>query len=292
MLYTVLTVSVCVFLLVVNQAEMLLAQQATERARLQFDVASLKPVQRSMLASMVEGVSDMLPAGNLPLLDPGRLHIQGWSLRHLVATAYRVRTYRVSGPGWIDDAYFDIVAKLPDGSKPDEAHEMLQALLAERLKLQLHRAAREVGGFALVVGKHGAKLQESAPSATTGGAKTPAESVEYNKEQMQEGLKALRARMQDQRGNKERMTGIARFTDFTTTQLADQLSRMLGRPVVDETGLTGKYNMEIETSHTQDDTYVQTILSAVEKFGLKLITRKVPQEFLVIDSVSKTPTAN
>jgi hypothetical protein len=76
--------------------------------------------------------------------DPGRVRIQGWTLRHLIAAAYQVRIDQISGPAWMQDRYFDIEAKMPEGAKADQAHEMLRELLAERFGLALHRARRRM----------------------------------------------------------------------------------------------------------------------------------------------------
>jgi uncharacterized protein (TIGR03435 family) len=87
------------------------------------------------------------------------------SLKDLIATAYRVKSFQISGPDWLNDITqrFDIVATMPDGAPVAQAPEMLQTLLAERFKLKLHRDMKEHPVMALVLGKDGAKLQESAP---------------------------------------------------------------------------------------------------------------------------------
>jgi uncharacterized protein (TIGR03435 family) len=78
----------------------------------------------------------------------------------------------------------------------------------------------------------------------------------------------------------------------TLAEFAESPGRMAGGPVVDETGVTGKYNFSIETGSGTDDDPGQTGFEAVEKLGLHLAPRKVPVDILVIDNVSRTPVAN
>jgi uncharacterized protein (TIGR03435 family) len=74
-------------------------------------------------------------------------------------------------------------------------------------------------------------------------------------------------------------------------ELSAQLVRFVGAPVIDETGLTGEYKVNIDT-WSNPDVPGGTIFDAVEKLGLKLEPRKVTVETVVVDQVSKTPTAN
>jgi len=122
------------------------AQPVDANAKFQFDVASVKltqPDNQARAAALLR-LTDMMPAGMIPMPDPGRVRIQGWTLRHLIAAAYRVRADQISGPVWIQDQNFDIEAKLPEGAKTDQAHEMLQELLAQRFGLVFHREARDL----------------------------------------------------------------------------------------------------------------------------------------------------
>ena len=95
--------------------------------------------------------------------DAARVDIGFLSLADLLRIAYRVKPYQISGPDWMATQRFDIQAKMPDGSSTDQVPEMLQALLAERFKLALHRDATEHPVYALIVGKSGSKLKESPP---------------------------------------------------------------------------------------------------------------------------------
>ncbi len=94
-----------------------------------------------------------------------RVDIRFMSLYNLVVTAYRIKPHQLSGPDWMRSQRFDIAAKIPDGVSKDQVPEMLQALLAERFKLSIHRDSKDQSVFALVVGRNGSKLQRSAPQA-------------------------------------------------------------------------------------------------------------------------------
>ena len=66
---------------------------------------------------------------------------------------------QISGPGWIQSERYDISAKTAGSASNEQLKLMLQALLASRFKLALHREKKELPVYALVVGKHGSKLQ-------------------------------------------------------------------------------------------------------------------------------------
>ncbi len=77
-------------------------------------------------------------------------------------TAYDVKEYQVSGPGWLDTERYDILVKLPAGATKEQVNVMWQSLLAERFGLMLHHEPKEFQVEELVVGKNGAKLKETA----------------------------------------------------------------------------------------------------------------------------------
>ena len=87
------------------------------------------------------------------------------SLADLIRVAYRVKPYQLSGPDWMTAERFDVLAKMPEGATREQVPEMLKALLAEPFKLAVHRESKEHAVYALVVGKGGPKLKESAPDA-------------------------------------------------------------------------------------------------------------------------------
>ena len=156
---------------------------------------------------------------------------------------------------------------------------MLQCLLEERFGLKVHRGTQTEQGFALVIGKGGPKLKP---------AETPLTS-----EQRQERLAANRKRIEEMRQEGTPLNGLRtlRMPSVTADGLADSLAVFAEASVVDETGLTGKYSVVIET-WKNPDVPGGTIFDAVEKLGLKLEARKITVDTIVVDHVSRAPTAN
>lgn len=264
----------------------LFATLAITLAAQQFEVASVKlaadPPGPQLAMAMARNAGMMPPT--IARADSGRVRMKNMTLRLLIAAAYRLRADRVTGPSWMDDNFFDVEATMPAGADKDQAHEMLQALLVERFGLAFHRETKELSGYALGVGKNGPKLQEAAPPAPVDESLTPEERSRKMMAQLQERM----------RTNGPRIAGGSRynFNSTTTSQLADRLTGIVGSPVSDETALTGKYAVEIVIHPATDDLPEQTIFSELERMGLKLTPRKIQAEFLIVDKVSKTPTAN
>jgi len=275
----------------------LAAAAQTPAPKLQFEVASVKPSQQGEgnLMMMMSRMLDMMPPGMIPMPDAGLVRIKVMPLRHLIAAAYRVRADKIFGPSWMAETYFDVEAKLPARAKKENANEMLQALLTERFGVELHRETRELPGFALIVGKSGPKMEEAVPAK----AELEPASPEDAKERQEARIKAMQDQMRQRMQERERSGGpphpgmsTSNWTSITMSAFAEQLARMANGPVVDETGLTGKYKVSVQTWRGTDDDPEQTIFQAVEQLGLKLAPRKVSAEIIVVDKASKTPTEN
>jgi len=241
----------------------------------EFEVATVKPSAAMSLDPNRAKAMAMLfvvrPPGLIEMVDPGRVRMTNYSLLDLIAAAWRVRATRLSGPGWMADQRFDVEAKVPDGTPRGQVNEMLQALLAERFGLRLHQETRTLSGFALVAAKSGPKLKIPEPVVPTSQLPFP---VPKPPSDLRRGGSHFH------------------FTRMTMESLCNFLSTKTNGPVIDMTGLTEQYDIELETwPDTPDDPGV-TIFEAVERLGLKLESRKVPIETLVVDQVAKTPAAN
>jgi uncharacterized protein (TIGR03435 family) len=186
-------------------------------------------------------------------------------LKALIANAYNLKTYQITGPAWLATERFDIEAKMPDGASQDDAPKMLQALLMERFKLAAHRDNSERPVLALVVGKEGPKLKESPPpepidenaplkpgerkiETPDGPVRTLRNSDGSTTINMgKKGAMTLRTDMQAQ-------TITMESSSVTMAGFADQLTSLLqmgggdARPVVDMTGLKGNYQVAVEFS--------------------------------------------
>ena len=168
-------------------------------------------------------------------------------------------------PSWIESECYEISAKAAgDGSLGnDQLRLLLQNLLSQRFHLVLHRKEKEFSGYALIVAKDGPRLD-----ATKGGPATG-----------RMGSAGLRAR------------------NMPMNSLSTMLVHSVGAHVIDETGLTGRYDIDLSfapnASSGDTDSTLPSIFTALqEQLGLKLISKKIPVEILVIDHVEKIPTEN
>ena len=236
--------------------------------------------------------------------DGGMLRYNNASLKDCIRTAYRVKDFQIQGPDWLASTRFDIVAKLPDGSSTDQIPEMLQSLLADRFKLELHRDTKEHAIYAMVVAKGGPKLK--AAEVPTGGAATPQGSP--GRGGMPPGAMLM--------GMSPDGAHI-KASSATLATVAEMISRFSERPVVDMTGIQGQYDFDLVFSpetmrgmpgggrgqmiqsgggdHAPTDTPAEpagSIYESVQRYGLKLEPRKAPMEALIVDHVEKTPTEN
>jgi uncharacterized protein (TIGR03435 family) len=227
-------------------------------AQSQFEVASIKPSQTGSLdregnrRESVDTSADGLTMRNV-------------SLTSCVRWAYGVQASQVSGPAWLDTERFDVVAKGAGPASEDQLRLMLQALLADRFKLTLHRDSKVMSSYELTVAKSGPKLQKSAGEGKSGHSGN--------------GLKAT-------------------FEKTSMPELAEHLSAIVRAPVADRTGLNERFEFAMDFSGffvpgaTLDDlpAFVNGAIQA--QLGLKLELRKAPVEILVIDHAERVPSEN
>ncbi len=131
-----------------------------------FEVASVKPADPQPMGKMMIGVG----------CDKQRCTYTNVNLKLLLSEAYKLKQNQISGPSWLDTERFDILAKIPDGVAETQVPAMLQALLAERFQMTLHKETRDTAIYALLVGKGGPKMEkvEDAPDAPPGDGPRPA----------------------------------------------------------------------------------------------------------------------
>jgi uncharacterized protein (TIGR03435 family) len=207
--------------------------------------------------------------------DPERGTWTNTPLRVLITNAYRVQSDQLlGGPDWIRSERWDIEAKTEGATTTQQKFRMLQPLLEDRFKLKVHRETREMPEYRLVIAKRGSKLRE------------------FKKEDgdtRQMGTRIGRGLID------------AHGTEFN--ELTFFLRSELGRPVVDATGLTGKYDFKLDwvpdesqpnsggDAPPPDATGASIFAAIQEQLGLKLEAMKGPVEVLVIDHVEK-PSEN
>jgi uncharacterized protein (TIGR03435 family) len=273
----------------------MLAQPAIPKV--QFEVAS---VRRSPLDRPSGGVR----------IDGSQVHIGSLPFREYVARAYRVRLAQVNGPDWIGSERFDLDAKLPAGANVSQLPDMLQALLADRFGLKLHREQKELPVFALVVGKPPLKMKESAPVPEgTAKAEAPVDVA------VASGATAISVDLG--RGASYSFAYSGRFDGhrMTAELIASTLERFSDRPVLNGTDLHGVYDFVLDLA-SEDAQVVglqaavnagvplppqalrvldgggQPLVGAVEQLGLRLESRKAPVDIVIIDEARRTPTDN
>jgi uncharacterized protein (TIGR03435 family) len=234
--------------------------------------------------------------------SPGTFTAENARVRQLISVAYRVRLFQVvGGSGWIDSDRYDITAKMKveaDQTTPKtleqtsaEMAAMLQSLLEDRFGLKIHREMQDLPLYRLTVAKAGTKMLVSNC--------TP---LVFN-QPIAPGAKLCRGVHMGANGVNRTLEGDG--ADMPT--LTNFLANITGRKVVDESGLTARFDFHLEwvpdeavapPSGADDptspplDVKGASLFTAVEQqLGLKLDSGKGPVEVIVIDRVEK-PSAN
>jgi uncharacterized protein (TIGR03435 family) len=286
-----------------------------------FEVAAIRPASFPTPETMRSGKFNAGMKINGLSLDFGFV-----TLADLIPYAYRVKSFQVTGPSWMRESRWNIVAKLPEGSSQDQAPEMIQALLAERFKLTIHREKREQPVYELIVGKGGPKLE---PPASEDDAKQDPPGPFPGGPPFGGPMGATGARISPGQNCAMHME----LNKSTMSAFADTLTPFLDRPVVDQTGLKDDYKitldlpMEVMFAMMQNqgrgggpgggpggpgggprgggpppgcpdpgtaasDASSAPIFQAVQHLGLKLQPKKTPFDTIVVDHLEKTPTDN
>jgi uncharacterized protein (TIGR03435 family) len=204
-------------------------------------------------------------------MNNGFLIVHNLALRACIAAAYGVRRADVIGPEWMDKARFDIKARAFGANRSSPALKMYQALLEERFHLRVHSGTRSADGFELTAANHEILLRDIGPK------------------QADRPIFAA--------GQRAGATHIVAARGMTMAMLADALSTRLNAPVVDKTGTTDYFAVNLEFRSVQlNSAYAEhglpTISSALEKAGLRLESAKVDVPTVIVDSIDKDPTAN
>jgi uncharacterized protein (TIGR03435 family) len=270
-----------------------------------FEVAVIKP-SLPMAQAM-----PLLREGKLKVgisIDKARVDMGFVTITDLIVEAYKVKPHQISGPDWLSMERFDVQAKLPDGAAEEQVPQMLRTMLADRFGLRAHTESRERSAYGLVIGKNGPKLQPSTlppdPEPEKGLATlTPSAGGTVTSS----GGPAGPTRMTMGR------TGIQMvMLKAKISALADVLTSILGKPVVDRTGLTGYYQIALDipqedvqnvaralgmggpsaAAGVPTDPGGSSLFQAVEQFGLRLDSRREQIDTLIVDHIEKLPTAN
>ena len=224
--------------------------------------------------------------------DPAQYSFNQSTLLDLIGIAYHVRPFQISSGTPLDQEHFDLLAKVPPGASVDQFRLMMRNLLVERFHLKLHIDQKEFSAYELRVARTGSKLKES------GGTQEfePAANDEFPTPPPYGGV-ARRFTVVDgyvitrMRGWQATMPVIARWLEIPNEP-----------PIVDRTGLAGKYDFTLEFTHELPGAPIDSagppppipdLFGAVRlQLGLQLIRGTLPFDYLVIESVDRRPTEN
>jgi len=234
-----------------------------------FEVATIKPVEHEAKSSRY-----------ITMQGANRFVEKDYTLKLLIAAAYNLNAKEIAGgPAWIESDHYDIVAVTPGEVRPthDEQMAMLRNLLADRFKLTFHREQKEFSIYELEVAKGGPKLKASTASAD---APVALISTVYP----------------------QRMVLPAR--NATMSDLVSLMQRaMLDRPVVDKTGISGRFDFDLEWAPDETqfggevpiasaDAPTAPLFTAIQQqLGLKLEATRGPVDALIVDEAER-PSEN
>jgi uncharacterized protein (TIGR03435 family) len=232
-----------------------------------FEVATIKPTAPGAQGRWIR------------MLSGHEFEAKNHALKTLLAAAYNVSPRAISGgPSWVDADHYDILAKTPGEARPNlnEQMAMLRELLSERFHLSFHREQKDLQIFALTVAKSGSQLKD--PAITS---------------DMPPLLFVVMPQL-------IRLPG----RNATMAELASVMQRAaLDHPVLDRTGLTGRYDFDLEFTPDEtvfggtlgrgaDDAAKPGLFAALQQqLGLRLEATRGPVEMLIIDRVER-PSAN
>ena len=204
----------------------------------------------------------------------GRFTARATTVKLLIEWAYGIMPWQhSSGPSWLDDDRYDVIAKAAGNATDAEIKRMLQTLLVERFKLKFHHATREAPVLVLGLGKTPPKLFPPKPGEVRSLVVTPSNSED-----------------------KKITTWHAVATRFSFDQLNQTFARQLGRTIVNQTGLEGDFDFTLdflpdeERPNPLDPAIIMSALR--DQLGLTVKAERGPVDYLVIDSLEKVAAGN
>jgi uncharacterized protein (TIGR03435 family) len=226
-----------------------------------FDVASIRQIREVQAGGY---------GSEKIVVNPGSVMMHNVRFRAAIRWAYDLKEYQVSAPAWMgspgyqgrDLARFEIAAKASEGTRAGELRRMMQALLAERFHVALHRETKEIQVFVLSTGKVKPGLKPADDSTSESSASGHDASFTMHH------------------------TSLAEFAEF--------LAGPLHTPVLDRTNRPGRFEITIDlTRYSASNLEPALLPHAIEdQLGLKLERQKLPVEFLVVEHADQKPAEN
>jgi uncharacterized protein (TIGR03435 family) len=257
----------------------------------QFEVATIRPAAEQLLGQVRRF------RGGPGTRDPGRISYVNVTLQQLMTMAWSLREDQVSGPSWLSNNGFNLEAKVPAGATKADLSLMLRRFIEEQFSLRTHTEKRSAKGYALRVANRGQKL-------TAGGRS------ELNTPKNRDGFPTGAIPTGDfqklQFPGRTRLAGL----NVSIDQFATELARELGTQVVNETRLTGLFDISVvfaplalvgepatwsasEPAPASIPSNYTGLFGAIQsQLGLRLEPVRAPKDVLVVDSVHKDPRGN
>jgi uncharacterized protein (TIGR03435 family) len=317
---------------VVLSGTAVLAQSAQAPSSVRrFEVASVKPAlspaELGRLAAQSGGPPPM-PRFGIQTQPGGRFTAGTSTLKALIAEAFEVRDYQIEGgPAWLTTEYFEITANAGADASPADVKAMLRTLLTERFGLRTHGDTRQAPLYVLTVARNDGRLgsrltpatpecvqqieqRQNRPATAASSPPTPTEAEQREqRERMQAQLKRLTSgdssiaapcssSMMSSRANGANMFV---FGGLELKSLVSRLSSELSAPVLDQTGLSGLFNVSLEylsertingrpgglDPNSTDPVPPPLIGALQQQLGLKLEKQIGPMPIVIIDAADR-----
>ncbi|HJZ98006.1 MAG TPA: TIGR03435 family protein [Candidatus Solibacter sp.] len=243
---------------------------AQETAKPAFDVVSFKHVGDQRSNTVQTGPGSFLSNIRPFRYTAGTVSCR-MSMMSILQEAYQAKQFQIQGPDWMGSEIYEINANMPEATSKETARLMLQKMLADRAGLELRREEKEFQVLLLVAIPGSTKLEEFTPTPTSYGYRIGDGTLEAN-------------------------------PAMPLGALADNLSRVAGRPVLDETGKSGYYKVKLQWNAEPPQRsegggampigFDRGMLGALPQAGLKLEPAKRKLDYLVIEKLLKEPTEN
>ncbi|MEO8098222.1 MAG: M56 family metallopeptidase [Acidobacteriota bacterium] len=264
--------------------------RAQEQANERFEVASIRRVE---IPDVSAGVPVFPTTGGVGTSSPTRISYHGTWIFALVAEAFGVPGERISGiPASVKKARYDLIANIPEGATKEQYKRMLGNLLRDRFHLRFHLESKSVPVYVLRVGKNGPKLKETARVDAVGTA--PAGPIGAPDA---DGFPTVPPNFKGSTGRPGPDGMFLTGQDVPLAEIMGWVQDSAGRPIIDETGLAGRYDVKLhfewKSRRPVEPGRAPSVFTAVEEqLGLKLESASRPLDHLIIDSMDIEPTEN
>ena len=191
--------------------------------------------------------------------QPVHLTMSNVTLKFCLQQAYGLTEHQVFGPGWIKNARYDVNATLPEGGQPQQVRPALQAVLDEHFRLSPRRETKVMPIYALIVAKGGPKLHPSEDHVEKAG-----------KSKADEGF-----------------SGTLDLRRVSMKEFCENLSRRTDRLVIDETGISGKFDIALNYQQSSDRSGLSMFNAVQRQLGLKLEPRSKLVDVLTVQSAKR-----